>query len=593
MTTGARLTQRVLLAALWLPALAAFGWAVAVSVTGGFVLTVAGARISSHRVVPAYLLGVALLFATRRSRTVLKAFANATMSLSTLTGLAVATAGLTLIAGVLFGTFTAVGDAFGYIAQADLWLKAQLFQSQGPVLAMPWFDAAWAFCPLGFRPGTASGTMVPTYAPGLPLLMATLKTLVGQNGVYLVVPVTGAVAVYLTFRLGRLWLDRTTGLLAAALLATSPVFLFQLVQPMSDVPVTAFVLLAIVAVCDATWKGAVGSGLATSIAILVRPNLAPLAVPLAAWVVAWPVAAGLRARVGRLLMFGAAVAPLCLLVAWIQFALYGSPFASGYGRASNLYALANLLPNLARYPRWLLQTHTPFVLLALGAPFVGKLAVGSRQSAVGRSESATASRPAFAWLALMFALSVFLCYAFYIPFEHWTVLRFMLPVLPLLILLAAGTSVALLRRWQPWGRAAIALASVLLVLLYLQTAVRGDAFALRSIYQANFRETGRFLRDHAPRNAAFIGLVQTSSISYYAHRQTIRYDLIAPREFDRAMTSLRSAGYEPYLLLTGKEVAEFSARFSRTSRVGALRCAPRARFGVNGIVQLYDLDDCR
>ena len=65
---------------------------------------------------------------------------------------------------------------------------------------------------------------------------------------------------------------------------------------MSDVPVAAFWLLAIVAACDPSWKGALGAGLAASVAILIRPNLAPLVAPLVVWAFLWPAAARPRAR---------------------------------------------------------------------------------------------------------------------------------------------------------------------------------------------------------------------------------------------------------------------------------------------------------
>ena len=65
--------------------------------------------------------------------------------------------------------------------------------------------------------------------------------------------------------------------LAAILLAFTPVFLFQSIQPMSDVPVTAVWML-----CFA-WIQAGGrydtvAGLACAMAVLIRPNLAPLAI---------------------------------------------------------------------------------------------------------------------------------------------------------------------------------------------------------------------------------------------------------------------------------------------------------------------------
>jgi hypothetical protein len=562
-------------------ALCAFAWAVAVCVTGGFVLTIGGVRISSHRIVPPYLVTLLFLLLPARSRAAVRRLAATRVSRRVLTALASCLAVLTVVAGILFGTFTAVGDAFGYIAQSHLWLKAQLFQSQGPVLAMMWPDVAFAFCPLGFRPAAIAGAMAPTYPPGLPLLMAALRSVLGETGAYLVVPLCGGVAVSLTFRLGRIWRDHTTGLLAAALLATSPVFLFQLVQPMSDVPVTTFWLLAIVAACGSSWRGALGAGLAASVAILIRPNLAPLAAPLAAWVVLWPTATTTRVRGTRALLFAAGVTPLGLLVAWAQSTLYGSPFTSGYGRASQIYALANLLPNLSRYPVWLVQTHTPFLLLALVAPFAH------------RPASPDSARPGvFAWLALAFAASVFAGYAFYVPFDHWTFLRFLLPALPLLITLSAGTLISLLRRWRTWGRTAIAFGGLLLALLYVQAAVRGDVFALRVTFKERFRDVGQFVSEHAARNAAFIGFVQTSNISYYGHRQTIRYDGIAPHAFDRAIGDLRRAGYTPYLLLMAEEESDFRRRFSGASRIGGLRCAPRLTFGRGGPVRMYDTRDC-
>ncbi len=563
----------------WLAAMTALGWAVAVSVTGGFVFTAAGVRISSHRIVPAYLLAVVLLVASRHGRAAARRLSAMRCSPLAATGIAGCLALVVLAFGIAFGTFTAVGDAFGYIAQSTLWLKGQLFQPAGPVLAMMWPDAGFALCPLGFRPGVIAGTMVPVYAPGLPLLMAMLRAVLGETGPYLVVPLSGAATVYLVFRLGRIWRDDATAVLAAGLVAASPVFLFQLMQPMSDVPVTAWWLLAIVAACAGSSTGAVGAGLAASVAILIRPNLAPLVVPLATWVVA-AARGGLRTRVWRLLLFAVAVAPLCLLVAWVQATFYGSPVASGYGRASDIYAARNLVTNLRRYPAWLSQTHTPFLLLALIAPFL-----------VARTGGRRCSESRFAWLALAFAACVLLCYLFYIPFDHWSFLRFLLPALPLLILLSTGSLVSLLHRWQTWGRFAIACSVGALVLLYVQAAVRGDVFRLGRMFRDNYRSVGTTIAERSPRNAVFIAVVQTSSVSYYGHRQTVRYDLVPPAQFDRAIADLRHAGYRPYLLLVAEEERDFRARFSGRSPVGNLRCSPLQAFA-RGAARLYDVKDC-
>jgi hypothetical protein len=243
--------------------------------------------------------------------------------------------------------------------------------------------------------------------------------------------------------------------------------------------------------------------------------------------------------------------------------------------------MRNLVPNLRRYPGWLLQTHSPFILLALLAPLFGPRA--------GSDDARPRAR--FSWLALAFAACVFLCYAFYIPFDHWSYLRFLLPALPLLVLLSAGALVSLCRRRPGWGELATTCCVALVALLCVQAAVRGDVFDLRSAFRDRFREVGQFVNDRSSRNAAFIGLVQTSNVAYYGHRQTVRYDLIPPAEFDRAVQQLRHAGYEPYLLLMAEEEPDFRARFTGKSRVGELRCAPRSTFA-GGAVRLYDVGDC-
>ena len=76
---------------------------------------------------------------------------------------------------------------------------------------------------------------MPTYPAGLPMAIAPVRRIGGELAAYLVVPFLGALAVWCTYALGARLHSRPAGVAAAALLATSPIFLFQLVQPMSDV----------------------------------------------------------------------------------------------------------------------------------------------------------------------------------------------------------------------------------------------------------------------------------------------------------------------------------------------------------------------
>ena len=149
-------------------------------------------------------------------------------------------------AGIKYGTYAASGsDSYGYVSQADLWLTGRLRVDQRALdLASPFDD--WALSPLGYHPGPTPHVIVPTYAPGLPLLMAAAKTAAGANGPYYIVPLMGALTVLLTFLLGRLLFDGVVGMAAAALMAVSPTFQFQLMWPMSDVPAAAAWTLAVV-----------------------------------------------------------------------------------------------------------------------------------------------------------------------------------------------------------------------------------------------------------------------------------------------------------------------------------------------------------
>src|SRR5258706_8636295 len=70
--------------------------------------------------------------------------------------------------------------------------------------------------------------------------MAGAKLIAGHAAMFWVTPLTGVLLVWMTFAIGRRLGSPLIGLVAAWLLATSPVFLAMLVSPMSDVPASAF-----------------------------------------------------------------------------------------------------------------------------------------------------------------------------------------------------------------------------------------------------------------------------------------------------------------------------------------------------------------
>jgi asparagine N-glycosylation enzyme membrane subunit Stt3 len=263
----------------------------------------------------------------------------------------------TLCLGVAYGTFSAGGsDPYGYVSEADLWLNHQVRIAQPFVGELPIANADRAFAPLAYRPVGSDHVIVPTYPAGLPLLMAAAKLVAGPRAVYAVVPILGALTIWLCYLLGARAASPIVGCMAAIGLAASPAFLFILMPPMSDIPATAFWTATIVFSLGSRKYFPLVAGICCAMAIVIRPNLAPLAIVPCAYLM-WT-RGGWRSFVIGLL-------PGVLLVAAINDRLYGSPFMSGYGDVGNLYAWRNAPVNLRRYSGWLLETQTPLVFFAI------------------------------------------------------------------------------------------------------------------------------------------------------------------------------------------------------------------------------------
>lgn len=473
-----------------------------------------------------------------------------------MTRLAIALAVVTAALGLRFGTFVASGaDSYGYVSQADLWLRRTLIIDQPLGGDAPWLYANWTLSPLGYRPGDRGGTMVPTYSPGLPLLMAGLKAAGGERAVYFAVPLLGALAVWLTFRLGLRFGDRHAAALAAFALLVSPAFLFQLMWPMSDVPVMTWWLAAIVLAFGGSTVHVVLSGLAAAAAILTRPNLFPLALLVAALIV---VRQDLpRLRVARVLAFIVAVLPGPIAIALINDHLYGSPFSSGYGTFATIYAGRHLATNVVQYPLWLMQTQTPFILLALAAPVLLR-----RHGNLGATRLAT--------FALVFSFAVLLLYLWYTPYDHWTYLRFLLPAYPVM-LAASAAAFSLIAPKAPRMRAA-AFIVVALVLATWGVWQARSAFTVQA-EEARYLAAGRFAAA-LPENAVILCNQHSGSLRYYANRITLRFEWLMPDVYASALEYLRQSGRPVFVVLDEWERDVFRSRYAAVADVSWLDAPP-------------------
>ena len=146
--------------------------------------------------------------------------------------------------GVGYSTRAAGGaDGFGYVSQAALLAQGRLGVDRSYAGSLPWLPRPGTFVPIAYRLG-AKDVMGPTVAPGLPLLMALARTL-SACGPYLVVPLCGGILVLATFWLGKRLSGAGPSLAAAALVAFSPVVVFESLVVMADVPAAAFCVWAL------------------------------------------------------------------------------------------------------------------------------------------------------------------------------------------------------------------------------------------------------------------------------------------------------------------------------------------------------------
>jgi hypothetical protein len=492
----------------------------------------------------------------------------------------------TLLAGLLLGTRTAgSADTYGYVSQALLWLKGSTVEVQPLAARVPWPSAEWSLSPLGYRPAVMPEAIVPTYPPGLPLVMAGAMAIAGRSRAYGIVPLLGAAAVWLTFLYARRAADAVSGAAAAVLLAASPVFLFQLFQPMSDVPVTAWWLGALLAVAGC--RPGLGGTLAAA-AVLTRPNLAPLAV----WALLGVVnSSRARATRGTRLHDAAAftlpVAAALAFLGALNTHWYGHPLATGYGAARDLFSAANIPVNILHYLGWLIDTETPFVLLAAAAPALAWFARGRPTAAAADGQV----RPAFAWFSLGFAALVFALYLPYAIFTEWSYLRFVLPALPVLLALSAAVALRLISALPAAARLPMLAAGLaLLAGHYVATAGGRDAFRLQRL-ESRYQAAGAYAARSLPPTAVLLSVQESGPLRLYGGRTTVRFDYLDPSGLDAAIAYLQQAGCQPYFALEAWEEAQFRERFSGASALGSLDWPPIAEVGSPVKVRFYDPRD--
>jgi hypothetical protein len=314
------------------------------------------------------------------------------------------------------------------------------------------------------------------------------------------------------------------------------------------------------------------SGATAGAAVLTRSNLAPLAAAPAMLLLlaAWRERRESRGAMERVALFLVGVLPSFVIVAWLNSLWYGSPFSSGYGALGDLYRWEHIGPNLQRYPRWLLESQTPLVLLAVAAPWFAR-------------------RQPDAVMLIAFVIGTFVSYLPYFPFDAWWFLRFLLPAYPALLALTAATVVHGALRLPIGLRAAVPAVAIALTVWHgITYAAASWAFDTDGEYK--YAIAGRYVAEHLPERAVLLAFQHSGSARYYSGRITIRWDLLPADKLEWLLAEVERLGYVPYVLIEDWEEPAMRERFAGRPALRLLDRKPLAELPLGSVrVRVYAL----
>ena len=337
----------------------------------------------------------------------------------------------------------------------------------------------------------------------------------------------------------------------ATLVATSPVVLFSMVQPMTDVPAAAAWALAFYLVFGRRVGSALGAGLAAGIATLIRPNLVPSAVVIGVWLVFKFLrdAPNRPLHFKRTAAFIAGFVPAVVILAVVYTWLYGSPVSSGYGPLGQYYFLSHVLPNLHSYLSWLAESQTPLAYAGLVA-----IALPLRRL--------WPDAPDLSMVAALGALAATLWgqYSAFQLLTSWVYLRYVVASFPA-IMLGVGAVGLLAVRWG--GKAAIVVTAAVVIGLGLWTFDFANHTGGLNVWQGEYKyaATAQLVRARTPEKSVVLAGQYSGSLRYYGGRMTMRADSLSGEWLDRTVEWFAARNIRVYALLEEEEVDRFFEAF--------------------------------
>jgi hypothetical protein len=485
-----------------------------------------------------------------------------------------------LIGGVAYGwlvcsylsPYAGGADSSGYLNFARLLTYGRIL---APVRALPHHAATefgtGTYQPQGFIVRDDSGLMAPSYSVGLPLHLALASLAAGLQHAVALVNVLAALSagalMYASCRhlqVGPVWAAGAT-----VALCLSPFFLNSALQPMSDLLATAWALATLYS-CMRSRQGPswpIMCGAAFGMAVLIRPTNALLI---------FPMLVGLGMNLRRLAGAALGALPFALFVLYLNFRLFGSPLTTGYGSPLEIlkavhsditqaYSIAYVGHHLTYFAYWIVLYMGPLVTCALLMPLFRH---GDTRHWIMQA----------VWIVVVIGF-----YAFYQPAgDAWFYVRFLLPCLPQLVMLATagvagmwerlqGTYQRPVRHLPPFHRlkhrsaelkTATAFAIVMLSIAWMAVATYRLEVLNLAEGEEIFPKTAQWVVDHLPANALVWSSGMSGTIYYHTPFPIVRFDFIDRDKVSSFFAAAQAARLPMYAVLwpDAGEVGQLASR---------------------------------
>jgi hypothetical protein len=239
--------------------------------------------------------------------------------------------------------------------------------------------------------------------------------------------------------------------------------------------------------------------------------------------------------------------------------LYGSPLSTGYGESGVLFSASHVSTNAGIFARQAWVTFGPILL--------GGLIIGM-----------TVARRDVLWRVLSISVAVTMPYLFYLPFDHWETLRYLLPATVLLLVLAAAGLMWIAKQPRnPHLGRAVAVALVAAIALRSEALLRKSSVWDIQSAEARYPLAGQWLNVNTPPQSVALANQHSGSLRWYGNRPTLRWDLLAPESLAPMVRELEGRGATVCVALEGAEVEMFERQFAavldqlRVDHVGRVR----------------------